>query len=198
MRSLRTFYFDLIFVACYRVTLIVVVSALSVRYSPDWSLFAAVGYSFLLGFVVPYYVWSSIFGVIVFLHHTHPQSCWYSSKKDWDFYSAMLECTIHVEPPWPLNHLFLRIMDHNAHHVDPSIAYYRLPPEQVALESAYPQSVVVEKFSFSYLRRIARTCQLYDYENHCWLDFNGKRTTQPRRIAIRKHDCGASTTSGNC
>jgi hypothetical protein len=45
------------------------------------------------------------------------------------------------------------------------------------LEEAYPE-VLVERFSVPYLGRALPTCQLYAYDKHSWLDFDGKTTTE--------------------
>lgn len=73
-----------------------------------------------------------------------------------------------------LNH----IMDHTAHHVDPRIPMYNLPRQQAALEQAYPESIAVANWSFESFYKTLRTCQLYDYENHRWMRFDGTPTTE--------------------
>ena len=71
------------------------------------------------------------------------------------------------------------IMQHTAHHVDSKIPLYRLTGSQSCLESAYPQDIVVEKWTLATLGKTLARCKLYDYENHRWLNFCGKPTSEP-------------------
>jgi len=48
-----------------------------------------------------------------------------------------------------------------------------------ALAAAFGEDVITEPFSFAGLRRTFRACQLYDYEQHRWLDFDGHPTSNP-------------------
>jgi omega-6 fatty acid desaturase (delta-12 desaturase) len=71
------------------------------------------------------------------------------------------------------------IVEHSAHHADCRIPTVELKECQEQLEHAYPE-IIVEHFTFAYLRRILASCQLYDYENHCWLDFGGRRADESK------------------
>jgi omega-6 fatty acid desaturase (delta-12 desaturase) len=37
-------------------------------------------------------------------------------------------------------------------------------------------AAIVEPFSIRWLRETLRSCRLYDYETHRWLDFDGRPT----------------------
>jgi omega-6 fatty acid desaturase (delta-12 desaturase) len=78
-------------------------------------------------------------------------------------------------------------MDHAAHHIDPTIPLYELPPSQKLLEEFAPAYSIVERLTIRKYLLICRTCKLYDYRLHCWLDFDGNRTTQPMIIHTPAH-----------
>ena len=69
-------------------------------------------------------------------------------------------------------------MEHTAHHVDMSIPLYKLKQAQAKLEEMLPERIVVQKFSWSWYFRTARSCKIYDYVNQRWLDFKGQPTPQ--------------------
>jgi omega-6 fatty acid desaturase (delta-12 desaturase) len=75
-------------------------------------------------------------------------------------------------------------MEHTAHHVDTRVPLYNLADAQRAVEAAYgEENVIVERFTFAGVARTFGACQLYDYEAHRWLSFDGRPTTEPRALA---------------
>jgi omega-6 fatty acid desaturase (delta-12 desaturase) len=64
--------------------------------------------------------------------------------------------------------------DHGAHHVCPSIPCYMLERAQSRLNELLGNRAVIQIFSLTWLITTMRTCKLYDYDKHRWLDFNGK------------------------
>jgi omega-6 fatty acid desaturase (delta-12 desaturase) len=132
----------------------------------------------LLCLLVPWAAWISFQGVVSFIQHTHPRTAWYDNAEEWSFYHVQLRSTTHVIFPWPIGQLLHNIMDHPAHHIDPTIPLYELPASQKLLEERAPQhSVVVYYWTPMEFLRTCRACKLYDYRKHCWLDFSGKPTT---------------------
>ena len=69
---------------------------------------------------------------------------------------------------------------HGAHHANPKVPLYRLAGAQADLEQAFCADMIVERWSLSTHHRLFRTCKLYDYENHRWLDFGGTPTASVR------------------
>jgi len=129
--------------------------------------------------VLPFLIWSFLVGLVVLVQHTHPKTVWFKNKEEWSFFAGSVQGTVHFRFPFPLNKLLLDVMEHNAHHVDTNIPVYRLLDPQKRLEQSYPEDITVEDFSFATMRRIFQTCQLYDYDRHCWLSFDGEPTTSP-------------------
>jgi len=126
---------------------------------------------------LPFLLWNWVMAFATFQHHTHPAVPWYDREEDWSFFAGQVESGVRVKLPRFAEKLLHNIMDHTAHHVDSKIPLYNLPGQQTRLEAAFPNEIVIEVWNFGVLKRILRTCQLYDYENHRWLSFDGTPTT---------------------
>jgi omega-6 fatty acid desaturase (delta-12 desaturase) len=129
--------------------------------------------------VIPYAMWNWLMAFVTVQHHTHPEAPWFNDVEEWSFFHGQVHGTIHVRLPRWLEILFHNILDHTAHHVDPKIPLYKLTSCQRQLENAFPRDVVIEHTSIPALRRVLRVCKLYDYERHCWLDFQGRPSAPP-------------------
>jgi omega-6 fatty acid desaturase (delta-12 desaturase) len=132
-----------------------------------------------LGVVIPFVAWHWVMGMIVLVHHTHPTVPWYGDVADWNYYAGQVQSTVHVELPRPVELILHNIMEHTAHHADPRVPLYNLEEAQKHLEAAYGGNIVVVPFTLAGLFKTLRTCRLFDYENHRWLDWDGSPTTQP-------------------
>jgi omega-6 fatty acid desaturase (delta-12 desaturase) len=128
--------------------------------------------------VLPWMMWIWFMGVASFVQHTHPRTAWYDNEEEWSFYHVQLRSSTHVVLPWPVGAILHNIMDHPAHHIDPTIPLYELPASQKLLEERTPEHSVVVRFTLLEYLRICRVCKLYDYRRHCWLDFAGNPTTE--------------------
>lgn len=167
------------------------------RYMPDSvivSLFAALQLAFLVNsltpswhgvptqvaamMLLPFAVWNCLMGFTIFLHHTHPHVPWFLDREEWKKNEAQLHNTVHVEFAIPFDTVFHNIYKHTAHHLDVSIPFYRLPEAQKTLEAIFGENIVVERLTWRHFWTVTRTCRLYNYENHCWLDFDGAITAQ--------------------
>jgi omega-6 fatty acid desaturase (delta-12 desaturase) len=125
----------------------------------------------------PWLSWIWFMGFVSFLQHTHPRMAWYNREDEWTFYHVQLKSTAHVVFPWPVERLLYNIMDHPAHHIDPTIPLYELTESQRELEQTCPEHAVVIRWTpLDYFRTCA-ACKLYDFERHCWTDFRGVATT---------------------
>jgi omega-6 fatty acid desaturase (delta-12 desaturase) len=144
--------------------------------------------SIAIGFVLPYAIWNFLMGFVIYQHHTHPSVAWYADRKMWDFFQGQIQGTVHVVFPWPVGPLSANIMEHSAHHANPKIPLYNLAEAQRSLENAFREDVVVQVFNPPDFKRTLATCQLYDYENYRWLNFDGEPTTEcnlPRPLELR-------------
>lgn len=135
---------------------------------PAWLLFAA--------FVLPLLVWNALIGFVVYVHHTHTGVAWYDGKQQWLAASPFVSTTVHLTFPAGIGTALHHIMEHTAHHVDMSVPLYRLKRAQTLLEEKLPGRIIVQPFSWAWYFQTARRCKLYDFERHCWTDFEGRRT----------------------
>src|SRR5262249_33147227 len=122
-------------------------------------------------------MWLWFMGFVSYIQHTHPSMAWYDKEDEWSFYHVELRSTAHVTFPWPVERVLHNIMDHPAHHIDPTIPLTELPQSQKQLERTYPEHAVVIRWTLRDFLHLTRCCKLYDFERHCWLDFAGKPTT---------------------
>jgi omega-6 fatty acid desaturase (delta-12 desaturase) len=164
---------------------LMVVAFLSLELWAAYALSAAVvptplGRSLHAAVVVaaPWGLWMYFMGVTTFVQHTHPRAAWYDDEDEWQFYHVQLRSSTHMVLPGPLAAVLHNIMDHPAHHIDPTIPLYELPESQSLLEREAPEDSIVVPLTWREYLRICRSCKLYDYRRHCWLDFDGRPTTE--------------------
>jgi len=134
-----------------------------------------------LGVCVPFLLFTWLIGFATFQHHTHPRVLWYADESEWSYFRSQVQGTVHVEFPRWVELMLNNIMEHTAHHVDTRVPLYNLTDAQDALEEAFgEENVITERFSLRGMTETFRTCQLYDYERHQWLSFDGSPTTEAR------------------
>jgi omega-6 fatty acid desaturase (delta-12 desaturase) len=127
--------------------------------------------------VVPLLLMNWVIGMVGFLHHTHPRIRWYADLSEWYRCRHDVSLAVHVVTPWPVDWLLGNALNHTAHHVDPGLPFPDLPARQQQLEQACGE--VIQRVRLADFRRLLATCKLYDYERHCWLDFQGNLTASP-------------------
>lgn len=182
MKRPLTFLFDRLLVAAFlglQIAVILWWSASQPEADGFWSNFTAAPALLATVLVVPFLVWNYGMSFAIFQHHNHPRVCWFDNKEEWDFFAGQVESTTHIVLPWYLEWISGHIMQHTAHHVDSKIPLYHLTESQSCLEGAYPRDIVVEQWTFTTLGKTLARCKLYDYENHRWLNFKGRPTTEP-------------------
>lgn len=125
-------------------------------------------------------------GFTIYQHHTHPQIRWYRDKAEFEADGACNEeLSVHVKYPRWYNILTHNIMEHPAHHVEPRIPLYFLHLAEEKLENISGKQIIVETFSLAHILTIIRSCKLYDFDNHYWLDFDGRRADRTNSIRIK-------------
>jgi omega-6 fatty acid desaturase (delta-12 desaturase) len=124
-------------------------------------------------------VWAYFMGLASYQQHTHPRTAWYDNIDEWNFYHVQLRSSTHVAMPAFVDRLLHNIMDHPAHHLDPTIPMYQLPRSQKLLEEHAGEHAVIVPWTLTEFLRTCSVCKLYDYKNHCWLDFDGNPTSPP-------------------
>ena len=132
-----------------------------------------------VGFVLPFLVWNGMIGFVVYVHHTHTRVAWHEDKRAWAAAQPFVSTTVHLTFRSPMGAALHHIMEHTAHHVDMSVPLYRLKTAQRLLEDRLRGHIVVQPFSWRWYADTARRCKLYDFQQGCWTDFNGRRTSAP-------------------
>lgn len=132
----------------------------------------------LLGWVIPFITWNWIMGFIIFLHHTHPNIPWFKNDERPPFNQIQTLITTHIIFPEPLNTLLYNIMEHTAHHLQPSVPMYNLHRSQNRLEEVHGEDIVVYHWTPVEYLRIIRACKLYNYDLKLWTDFDGNPTSE--------------------
>jgi acyl-lipid omega-6 desaturase (Delta-12 desaturase) len=179
------FALDLVLVLLFMTLQIGALCLWAQRLSPSpsfWGSFTSVPALLLVAIGLPFVVWNWGMAFAIFQHHTHPRAVWYAAREEWDFFAGQVESTVHAQMPRWLEWVSACIMQHTAHHVNRRIPLYRLARSQGYLERAYGEQIIVEPWSFAALGRTLARCQLYDYENHRWLNFKGRQTIGPNPI----------------
>ncbi len=131
------------------------------------------------GVICPFFVWNWLMGFVTYQHHTHPNIPWFDNIESWSADRSQMLCTANVCFPEAVDWLLLRIMNHSAHHLDPTIPLYRLRRAQAQL-SGEAQTF---RWSLKGCIEVFRACKLYDFKQHRWLDFNG----QPLHAVVNPH-----------
>ena len=182
--------FDYGFVVVFLTAVVAILVAIRQWISPNESLTTSLVSILLLGLLLPHWMFAAQAGLAILTQHTHPSSIWFANRNEWHHFQANFHSTVHFRYPFPLNRIYLDIMEHNAHHIDTAVPFYKLRRQQARLEEAYPDDILIEDFSVATVNRILRTCQLYDFERHCWLNFHGQPTTEP--VELTKPMVGVS------
>jgi omega-6 fatty acid desaturase (delta-12 desaturase) len=136
-----------------------------------------------LAVVVPLALWNCVMGFVVFVHHTHPSVAWFQKRHEWQRYRAYLTATAHVKLPFGIDRLLHNIMEHNAHHLNPRIPMYSLRRAQALLQERFQDSFQSYRMTWAVYRDCVKSCKLYDYTNHAWLDFRGQVTARVPLLA---------------
>ncbi|MCG8325843.1 MAG: fatty acid desaturase [Thiotrichales bacterium] len=138
------------------------------------------------GLLVPFLTWNFMMGFTVYQHHTHETIAWTRNQKESRRMGGQADFTMHVRYPHWYNLISHNIMEHTAHHVDPRIPCYNLARAQQVLTEILGSKIHAMDFSLPGFLRTMRNCKLYDFDNHCWLDFKGRRTSEPLQLTTAK------------
>ena len=145
----------------------------------------ATGQSFALlvtlAVLVPFLLWNGIMGFVVYLHHTSPTIAWFQKRKEWQRCRAYVTATVHVRFPLGVDRLMHSIMEHNAHHVNPRIPMFGLRAAQRLLKERFAGEIPSYRLNWRTYMDNVRSCKLYDFANHAWLDWRGQVTA---RVAV--------------
>ncbi|MBB6561736.1 omega-6 fatty acid desaturase (delta-12 desaturase) [Acidovorax soli] len=139
----------------------------------------------LLGWVLPLFTLMFLSSTSLYIMHTHPDIPWFKSDDlRSNRHSPEVCSVVWVLPDW-FSKVVNNVYNHAAHHAHAGIPSYHLLAAQKRMNELVGHKLVIEKASVRTLLRTMRTCKLYDYENHQWLDFKGQPSA-PRIDLERK------------
>ena len=101
-------------------------------------------------------------GFVIYVQHTHPEVAWFDKRDEWQKRLGFITTTVNVVVPKRMCQ-----------------PLYRLRAAQEALKNAVPQLARVYVLTWKRYWATVRTCKLYDYANHQWMDFKGRVTAAP-------------------
>ncbi|HET7487188.1 MAG TPA: fatty acid desaturase [Acidimicrobiales bacterium] len=142
----------------------VALSAVAWRATGSWTGVAA-------AVVVPFLVFTWIIALVVYLHHTHPDVPFFADRDEWSPALGSVRCSTVIRSNPVVETLSHNIFIHAPHHVDSRIPFYRLPLAWEDLRRRYGADVVQYRLRAREVRRIFRTCQLYEFDTHTWRRF---------------------------
>lgn len=173
-RNRRAFQIDRAVVALFMVAWIGFLAAAAVVQQ------TSVAGLIVVGFVLPQALWNWLIGFIILQQHTHPRVPWYSEldSPSPSYFHAQVSASPHLVFPAPFRILMQHVMEHTAHHADPSVPSYELADAQKALLHSYRRQIVRTAWTIASFRRTLRTCRLYDYATHRWVDYDGAPLTE--------------------
>lgn len=147
------------------------------RFAPVTALTAV-----LLGMIVPMCVFGTLTGASLYVMHTHRNVPWFKGELDRKGDAAVEYCATHLSLPTPISHLVHHVFSHSVHHAHPGVPCYNVPQAQQRLLEMLGERAVSETMSLRRTIATMRACKLYDFQQHQWLDFDGRPTTARIRL----------------
>ena len=132
-----------------------------------------------LGLVLPVFVFASVTGGALYLMHTHPAIPWFEGGQGRAGGAAVQYCATDLSMPAAVSKLVHHVFSHSVHHAHPGVPCYLVPQAQRRLNELLGARAVSEPLSWRRVVATLKTCKLYDFERHQWLDFQGRPTTPP-------------------
>lgn len=121
--------------------------------------------------LIPFLVFTWVIALVVYLHHTHPDIPFFSSRAEWTRTIAQLHCSTVIRTTRVTTALTHNILVHVPHHVDARIPFYNLRAAYEDLRPAFGELIHEYPFRWRTVRGIFRDCKLYDFANHNWHTF---------------------------
>ena len=128
----------------------------------------------LIGWAIPFTVWSYLMAITTYLNHTHPSIAWFDDEPLWTRHQGNILGTAHVRMPINIP-LYTKVMAHTAHHDQTTTPVYALLEAQSALKELYGE-VIDYRLTLAAYRKVYRACKLFDFQRMCWTDFEGVPT----------------------
>jgi omega-6 fatty acid desaturase (delta-12 desaturase) len=135
----------------------------------------------LLGWFLPLCVNCTMSGASLYLMHNNRKIPWFKEGEERASFPPE-RCSTNLTLPRFVSKLVNNVYSHSAHHAHAGIPCYNLYDAQLHLNGLMGDKLVIEPMSLKGMIATMHACKLYDYENHQWLDFDGKPTAP--RISV--------------
>jgi omega-6 fatty acid desaturase (delta-12 desaturase) len=132
----------------------------------------------LLGFVLPLFIFEVHDGFALYVQHTDPRIPWFKGEVDRDTEGRTELLSVHLIVPRLAAWFYHDTFAHPVHHLHPKIPCYRAFEAQTRLDHMLGPAAVVSRFGIRWWFDTMRRCKLYDWDNHQWLDFDGRPTSE--------------------
>lgn len=149
--------------------------------APDFAPITLIG-ALGLAYALPLFVFATLTGGSLFLMHTHKNVPWFKGELDRKGDAASHYCSTNLTLPHVLSKIVHHVFAHSVHHAHPGVPCYHVPEAQACLDELLGESAVKEPMTVGGLISTLKTCKLYDFEKHQWLDFDGNPTTAPMQL----------------
>lgn len=133
----------------------------------------------VFGALVPHLVFCWFMGWAIWRQHTHPGVPWFATRAQWAMLGGPEEVSIRLDCPRVFHLVSHWMMLHPAHHADPNIPCYRLTEAERLLEQTAAEEgerILVAPSGPRAFAQVLRTCQLYDFDRHAWISYDGTRS----------------------
>jgi omega-6 fatty acid desaturase (delta-12 desaturase) len=124
----------------------------------------------IFGLLLPTFFFSMLMTFLSVFQHTAPESKWKLADGKPSSFEDAMQGTIHQKLPEWLDFIFIRIMQHQAHHLNVHIDLHAIKEAQSKV-SAVHDGWLVKPWTPSYHLEVVRRCKLYDPERKRWLTF---------------------------
>ena len=109
--------------------------------------------------------------------HTSPDSKWKLPDGKPSSPADTMKGTVHVRLPEWIDLMFMRNMQHQAHHLNVHIDLHALQNAQAKVGDAY-RGHLARAWTPKYHLEVVRRCKLYDPEQERWLTFKDLKARQ--------------------
>jgi omega-6 fatty acid desaturase (delta-12 desaturase) len=138
----------------------------------------------ILGLLLPFFVFEIQNSFAIYVQHTDPRIPWFKGEVDRSGIGRTELISVDLATPQLMAWFYHDIFAHPVHHLYPKIPCYKLREAQDHLNKLLGPAAVVRTLGLEWWLDTMGRCKLYDWDEHRWLDFDGRPTTE-RLVGVR-------------
>lgn len=131
----------------------------------------------IFGLLLPTFSFSMVLTFLSVFQHTSPDVKWITPDGEPTAPDETIAGTVHVVLPEWIDMMFMRNMQHQAHHLNVHIDLHALQNAQTKVGAAYDKHLA-RVWTPKYHLDVVRLCKLYDPEQERWLTFKDLKARQ--------------------